>query len=986
MLPLWIIDITNQSERQGAFKRLVGRIGHVYIADPLHVNTQPSSHPDASAATDEERAAENDAVVENGNATESVTPKANQEVIMAKKETGAEKDLTAKFTTKEIIEEQEKRAAERNALVEGEYWYYSSISNCFQDVDKSIPEEVAKRLYAFQSALVEEGQRFIRKIRQSNVKPFQTINIIVLGDTTEELTRIVFPSIAAILQKEKGRFLPNHIHQGMEIMGMLFVPCDINARKVEERNLIQQTLKEIQVQHQLPSMRGYDHMLLYQDVQNRTECNYSLLDAQGQAEYLLQCLVHLFLACDKTHPLISGTGSADDFYISMGAASVFFDMSVEDAKERIRIENEIIKSFKDKGDFEKDQPEEPLINKLEYSPSNYFQKFTPNEIDLEDVDPDEPRPHPVKDFLAKHLKRYYYNMYLRFFPAEFYHKIVAKVEENTKGYLEQIAEDSKRKFHDSENRLRHLVNQKFTTINANNGGLPNIVTSLKEMQTTLSGNRTEIRPYLNFVYWPKIEGSLNKSPLEDPFMDYHDTYLQDLSAKNEGSGCETMKNEAKNELHDLLSKETTILGALGRCFMGGIIYVLALFPLLVFLSPHLINLGDVQKYWYIWMPCLFLIPTLIFLIQRWFYQRKRRRILLVLKAYYLHDAYARIANRIDSEINGFYDKMIALCDAYLNRCETIRKEILTQSPDDLVGESEIPETKFNQPLAGGDFGKIQLLPFEKHDDSQIKVNYVPKTVSDLKKSDYFLLINQFHNDFELLFDGIYLTMNFMMRQNPETGEDEMVTKSQQEEEIARKWEENKAKFREELRDSVKSVMIPRQNATVSDKLLAYMTNTGRNDVLEPMIEFAASNGEITSTADTEYADIKANREDIQDYCKMFLPVANTKYQIEKYDTFYQKYIFVTRWRSFNHFSFNRILPTEDFDDAVHAQLVSDYGKEKEQPHEEEKKRNRLISSISLWALCPEDNSTEWFKLIDAEDYQEARAKKEIYKNILNQND
>lgn len=994
MLPLWIIDITNQSKRQGAFKHLVGRIGHVYTSpEPLRVDIQPEGQIVETSPSDEEQAIDNEAVAENGNVQEQNTQKPNQEVIMAEKESVSEKDLSDKFTTKEIIEEQEKRAAERNALVEGDYWYYSSIVDCFQDVDKSVPEEVAKRLYAFQSALVEEGQRFIKRIRQSNVKPYQTINIIVLGDTTEEMTRTVFPSIAAILQKEKGRFLPNHIHQGMEIMGMLFVPCDINARKVEERNLIQQTLKEIHVQYLIPSMRGYDHMLLYQDVQNRTECNYSLLDPQGQAEYLLQCLVHLFLACDKTHPLISGTGSADDFYISMGAASVYFDMSVEDAKERIRIENEIIKSFKDKGDFEKDQPAEPLITKLEYTPSNYFQKFTPNEIDLEDVDPDEPKLHPVKDFLAKHLKRYYYNMYLRFFPAEFYHKIVAKVEENTKDYLEKIAEDSRRKYHDSENRLRHLVKQKFTTINANNGGLPNFVTSLKEVQATLSGNRTEIRPYLNFVYWPKIENSLHKSQLEDPFMDYHDTYLQDLNAKNEGSGCETMKNEAKNELHDLLSKETTILGAIGRCFMGGILCVLALFPLLVFLSHTVINLGDVQKYWYIWKPCLFLIPTLIFLIQRWFYHRKKRRKLLILKAYYLHDAYARIANRIDSEINGFYDKMIALCDAYLTRCETIRKEILTQSPDDLVGESEIPETKFNQPLAGGDFGKIQLLPSEKHDDSQIKVNYVPKTVLDLKKSDYYLLINQFHNDFELLFDGIYLTMNFMLRQNPETGEDELVTKAQQEEEIAKKWEENKAKFREELRDSVRSVMIPRQNATVSDKLIAYMRNTGRNDVLEPMIEFAACNGEITSTADTEYADIKANREDIQEYCRMFLPEANTKYQIEKYDAFYKKYIFVTRWRSFNHFSFNRILPTEDFDAAVHERLVSNYGKSQVQPSEEGENHipERLISTISLWALCPEDNSTEWFttewlKLIGAENYQEARKMMVIYRDILNQND
>ena len=167
-------------------------------------------------------------------------------------------------------------------------------------------------------------------------------------------------------------------------------------------------------------------MLIYQDVQNRTECTYSVLNEQEQAEYMLQCLVHLYLACDKTHPLISGTASADSFYLSMGAASVYYDMSIEDEKERIRIENDIIRYFKEKGDAEVPSAGLAMINSEEYAPYTYFQKFTPDVIDLEDVEPNDPSPwHPIRNFFEKHLKRYYYHLYLRFFPADFYHKIVA---------------------------------------------------------------------------------------------------------------------------------------------------------------------------------------------------------------------------------------------------------------------------------------------------------------------------------------------------------------------------------------------------------------------------------------------------------------------------------------------------------------------------------------------------------------------------------
>lgn len=984
MLPLWIIDITKQSDRQGSFKDLVGQIEHVHIA-PLMVPKAMSEHADLTAIPVVPLVEPNESVEKSENS--EIPAQAEEEIQATLIEVAKESVVKGEQTTKEIIEEEERRIAEKNAIIEGNYWYYTSVQSYFEGVDQENAESVAKALYAFQSDLVAEGQRFIHMIRQSNAKPYQTINIMVIGDVTEEFTRIVFPSIAAMLQKEKGRMLPHHIHQGIEIMGMLFVPCNINALDVSDRESIKRTLTEIQVQHQLSSIRGYDHMILYQDVQNRAECSYTILNAKQQAEYLLQCVVHLFLACDKTHPLISGTASADIFYLSMGAASVFYDMKIEDERERIRLENEIIRNFKDRGIAEKTTKESFLISEDDYSPYNFFHGFSPDVIELEDVEPDDPSPwHPIRNFFAKKLKRYYYQLYLRFFPADYYHKIVAQVEEKTRGHLEIISAESKRKFTDAEKRMPKLIQQKIETLDANDGGLPNIVSSLKDMQAKLSNNRTVIRPYLNRQFWPTIEKEFIDSSLEDPFYDYHDVYNQDIKVKNEGSGCETLKKEAKGKLQQLLSHETTLLSAIGRCVLGGIIFAIALIPVLANISPVIIDLGDVRKHYYWWVLLLFFIPAIIELCKYWHYQFKKGKLLTVLKAYYLHDAYARIANRIDSEINAFYDRLIELCNAYIERCQSIRKEISLTPLDGLADKLEVPITKFNQPLAGGVFGTEKLLPSEKNDDCEVKVNYIRKNVNTLTKADYYLLINQFHNDFELLFKDVRLTENFIVRQNEETGEEELVTKAQQEKELISAWENNKVLFRKELKDSVEKIMIPRKDQTVADKLITYSRIMRRQDILEPFIEFAACNGEIISTADTEFADVKTNREEIEKLTRSFLPVANTKYQFEKYDAICQKYIFVTRWRSFDHFSFNRILPTEDFDMQIRSQRVCE---DKETDEKENEKSVRLIniSSIVLWALCPDDTSSEWFNLFkSSEQFKEAYEMREIYRKTLNKND
>lgn len=85
---------------------------------------------------------------------------------------------------------------------------------------------------------------------------------------------------------------------------------------------------------------------------------------------------------------------------------------------------------------------------------------------------------------------------------------------------------------------------------------------------------------------------------------------------------------------------------------------------------------------------------------------------------------------------------------------------------------------------------------------------------------------------------------------------------------------------------------------------------------------------------------------------------------------------------------------EDFDEKVRTQLVY----EEEKKAKNQKKESDLTdskekcdyfpyaSTLLLWALSPDDSSAEWFRIIDSAYFREALEDKDIYKEILNQND
>lgn len=999
MLPLWIIDITTNRDRREPLVALLRRVEHVHISKTFAVKADKLNKANQVSDQDVQEHVED----------------FDLDMIPMLSRTEATEDLSNFLSQQELLDQLERRAAEKDAVIKGDYWYYSAFDDVFRGLENVKSEElddennVAKRLYALQSRLVEAGTHFIHQLRLSNAKPYQTVNVMVLGDSTELFTQTIFPSVAAMLQKEKERILQAHIHQGMCVYGALYIPCDINSRKVEERAKVLHLLTEVEVQHKLRDVRGYDHVMLYQNVQNRTECTYSLMDDKDQAEYLFQCLVHLFYACDYTHPLISGTMSEDLMYFSMGATSIYFDMQAEDVNDASKLAAELMTNILVESDEEAVDREEIYILKHdEFDVDKFIRDVNEGlNIKLPEAEMDEPSPHPILNYMQKNLKRLYYFYYLKFFPAKLLRKISDNIERGTSDLLDRISVCSTRMYKGCEMAIHPAITRMISKVLPQEGVLAAINREFNKLQERLSLENERIREELEHNFWDVLlepERDMVPNDQKDYFENYHDAYKQDISAGNGGTAQAEMKQQATDRLLKLMSEEQTTLSTITRVFLLGLVSVLAILPILTFVSRIFGVLGNVKDYAFFWAIGLFLIPVLIQLVIVFLYMRKKDMCIRVLKAYYLHDAYARLANRIEFEASDFYSKMQALCEAYLNRSKQIREEVKFRVPD-LMVKTILPDTKFNQPLRSGRFDDVEILPASEVEGCRIRVNYKPEWINELDSKHYFLLINHFNDEIAELYKDVRVLEDHARRLNKTTQEYEFFSKEQLAEEMAQQWEEHKVEFHKQMIAGICNEMLPRENPTVGEKLLQYVRKSGNIHLLDNMISYAAANGEVICEADIECSDVKVNKD-----ISILLQTLPSKPNMQnaEYNELYKRYLFITRWRSFDSFSYNRILPTEDFDQAIRNVRV--FAEEQKAKKEQEKngKRNRSlapkvpdvttdeapkpaqykpdISALILWAICPDDTSSEWLKLFDPSHFAEAYKDRQVIREEMNKED
>ena len=821
----------------------------------------------------------------------------------------------------------------------------------------------------FVQELVSTGQRAIRELK--SVKPINDccMNVCVIGDATEEFTLKFFSSVAAIIKKEKGRIIPGHIHQGINILGILYVPSDIHNKDFSLRQSVLRCLKELDVQHRINLAAGYDRVMLYQDTQRRTAKYYPLLTYEQRMDYLLQCLIHLYYVCDATHPLLDANGGDDDFFFSIGVGSLYYDTNEQDEKDLRLVANSIFSSIQEKGTVDSKDQDISIFDLRTVSTQKLFDTL---QITYHDVPSfanlglDPPGKHPIGDFLNRYLLRVYYNQYLRFYPTKLLNKIIEAVTANTKNTLEQLNTRMHDYYVQIAASLRNNIRTIFSVkISPEVGCITLIQSKLSALRESLTTIRKNVDEDAEIFLWNEIMENRIPDRLKDDFEEYHKLFTEDeASASSNENLCEEKKAETTEKLAGMMSRESTMASTLARVYLAGIIVILAIMPVLEVLSPNVINLGNVKKWSFIWAGFIFLVPGIIEYIKVLRYRHKKRRLSYKLMAYYVHDSYARLVNRAKNQVFSFFDDMDSLCVEYDKRCNVLleEKEILDDSH---VYTLEIPQTMFNQPVIDGECCGRPLFYGAEMNRNSLNIRGSVVRVDKLNKKQKYTVVSAFPDLFMMLFDGVHK----YEKEYRDTVTREAICLTDDEVQAAREkaWAEAKVEFHKEFVDQVKTIFIERSDNTIAQKLTLLARDPANQNGFKLFSAFCETNGEFTSNDDKDFAILKtSNQAMIRSFAKYLPPF--TAYSQENDDDMYRSFIFLTRWKTFDHISPNRILPEIELYDKD----VFDTEKWAKPPK----------SSLLLYALMG-NMSAEWYSLFSPRALLDVPAASKAYKDELN---
>lgn len=837
-----------------------------------------------------------------------------------------------------------------------ENWCYTS----FSDVDF----ENESWFQDFVQELISTGQDALRHLK--SLKPINDccMNICVLGDVTEEFTMKFFSSVAAIIKKEKGRLIPGHIHQGINILGLLYVPSDAHNKDFQTRQSILRCLEELDVQHKVNLAAGYDRVMLYQDTQRRTAKFYPLLSPEQRVDYLFQCLVHLYYICDSTHPLLNGNGSDENFFFSLGVGSLYYDTNEQDEKDLRMVGNNILSTIKEKGTVDSKDQEISIFDLRLISTSKLFETLQVKFLDkpsLANLGIAPPTKHPINDFKDKHLIQFFYKDYLMSYPTKLLNAIIENIADSSKDFLEKINTRMQDYYVQVEEKLRkNLLNTLKNFISPEVGCITLIKSKLYGLKETITRLRKRVEEDAEVLLWHEIIEKQIPPRLHDAFNDYHGCFKED-ERNSSATSCEEKKEEVTSKLAGLLRYEPTVMSTLVRSFLYGIILVLAVMPILEVLSPRIINLGNIKNWSFLWAAIVFLIPILVAYIKLLRYNHKRRKLANQLIAFYLHDAYARLVNRAKNQVYGFYDKLSSLCVEFDKRCDQIieDKDIIDDSH---VYALEIPKTMFNQPVIDGEVCGHKLFPESEVNMNKLYIQGSAVRVDSVSKKQQYTIIQDFPNLFMMLFDGVKVLER--VYRDRTTGE--IVSMSEQDIENYREgsWKKAKQDFHLEFVNQVKTIFVPRTDTTISQKLNILASEKNNQEGFKLFANFCESSGEFTANDDKEFADIKTNNLAMRNAFSQFVPLFSTECQVNT-DDMYRSFLFLTKWRTYDHISPNRILPeTELFD----KDIFDSWGKPPK-------------SSLILFALLG-NMSPEWYSLFTPRALMEVPKACKYYKEEL----
>ena len=786
----------------------------------------------------------------------------------------------------------------------------------------------------FVDRIVEDGQAFVHFLNKTNPINEPCINICVLGDASEVFTLTIFSAVAAIIKKEKPLIVPDHVQQGINVLGMLYVPSNVNTLPFLRRQGVLRCMNELQVQRKVGRSGGYDKVMLYQDTQHRTEKFYPLLTPEQQAEYVFQCLVHLYYICDSLHPLLDGSNANDDFYFSMGAGSLYYDTKEQDERDAVLVGNSLVECFKKRidsskmDDFIKNDLDVAISPEELLSVSPYDGFLDPRAILKDSI------PHPVNDFASLYLKKRFYGEYLQHYVENYQKQLVRKIAHASQNELLDANERMREKEEKIVKRICSVhIPQLIRSSSDEVGSLSLIESNLGSLAKRVTEHKTDLKDKVETCFWYEIESYSLDSRFKDAYSTYHAAFLQDGDKATTRPACEELKKEKAKELTEHLKNDATVLSRMVRAFLAGIVTVLAFMPVLETISPRLINLGDVAHNPFFYAFSLFLLPAIIEAVRFWRYHRKRKRLENELAAYYLHDSYARLANRQYNKINQLYDHITSLIEKLKKRCELIRADEDFFRFDDNL-DLVLPRTMFNRPVIAGEDDGPKFFEDGQQNHNVLLIDIDRVKIKDVTEIQQYFLINKFYDCFSILFKDVL-------------SDDELEN-----------YQAVKKEYIGSAKPRIKELFVERDDSTVGEKLDLYRRTVKDTRGFELFSRFNATNGEFTADDNESFADVKSNSSRMKDAFGPFLPL-KTSYQVIGEDDkemsgskLFKNYLFLTRWRTFNYITSSRVLPEIEVEDR---DFLVDYGFGEG--------NRRPVASIVLYSILG-NLSSEWYTLFD----------------------
>lgn len=597
------------------------------------------------------------------------------------------------------------------------YWHYYHTGN--------EPVTGVGACKEFMDALVSDGRECYNAFNKAGYK-VGIFQIVILGAADEELTQSIFAPLPGLIRDHLPRIISNHANLGVEITGILYIPSTINQLdSARDRCRAAMLLEDLNMLTERLGSRHFNRIVAYQDVQYKGSRFYSSLDEGQRIELLYEILTHLFYISAGNERLFDKICQNSGIF-SLGAASVYYNSEQHHGHELKRLMDKLIAEFKETentdeeyaGKIVREVLEEDVLNPNAVS-ARLREDCASLDIDLKKMD-EEADPHPVWDLFCSDLFPQYYRKFLKFMPArlqKFLQTLSYVLLTRFSGVIRKNRETAVEHFKSILWSFYKKVFLDAATKFATIAQMESVYTSAKDFLLARSSELEFL--LLEIVPVPKYLR--------------HD-YDKCLADEEENKPSKIMEKLKQN-----LKKEPVVLSLIVRCFLLGILLVFTIIPVLRFVSPNLINLGELATIEWLWAPVLFFLPLIIeFSIKLRRHFKRIKRLKYRLLAVTLLNVNKRLSSFLMDEQMAFYDALLKECEAQLTLLSEFREKISIPEPEE--GKSILPETMFNQPLIGGQFCGEKLLEDESVSEAEIRVRDEKLKLSELEDESLLALL------------------------------------------------------------------------------------------------------------------------------------------------------------------------------------------------------------------------------------------------------